>query len=209
MVYYQQPVFLLPDLDFMQVKVKIHESKVKKIKAGQKATIRVEAFAGLVLKGTVEKVATLADADGGWRGTTSKEFETVLTIDNLPSGAGLKPGFTAEVSIEVNNLPGVLAVPVQAVAESKGKHFAYVRANGIIERREVTVGENNEKFVEVRGGLEEGEAVCLDAGQRNSDFRRRREGKAPPDKPAVPSKKWIPPRRVPHPHNPLPPKPAG
>ena len=68
MIYYQQPVFLLPDLEFMQVKVKMHESKVKKIRAGQKATIRVEAFAGLVLKGTVEKVATLADSEGGWRG---------------------------------------------------------------------------------------------------------------------------------------------
>ncbi len=186
MVYYQQPVFLLPDLDFMQVKVKIHESKVKKIKAGQKATIRVEAFAGLVLKGTVSKVATLADADGGWRGTTSKEFETVLTIDDLPSGAGLKPGFTAEVSIEVNNLPGVLAVPVQAVAESKGKHFAYVHANGVIERREVTVGENNEKFVEVHGGLEEGEAVCLDARARNT---AEEKASAPTNPPLQPRRK--------------------
>ena len=75
MVYYQQPVFLLPDLDYMQVKVKIHESKVKKIRAGQKATIRVEAFAGLVLKASVEKVATLADSDGGWRGGGSRSLK--------------------------------------------------------------------------------------------------------------------------------------
>ena len=32
-----------------------------------------------------------------------------------------------------------------------------------VERREVTVGENNEKFVEVRAGLTEGESVVLDA----------------------------------------------
>jgi HlyD family secretion protein len=166
MVYYQQPVFLLPDLEFMQVKVKVHESKVKKIRAGQKATIRVEASAGLVLKGTVEKVATLADSEGGWRGGGAKEFETILKIDELPTGADLKPGFTAEVSIEVNHLPGVLAIPVQAVAEAKGKHFAYVVTADGVDRREVTVGENNEKFVEVRAGLQEGESVCLDARAR-------------------------------------------
>jgi len=166
MVYYQQPVFLLPDLDYMQIKVKIHESKVKKIRAGQKATIRVEAFPGLVLKASVDKVATLADSDGGWRGGSSKEFETILKIDDLPTGIGLKPGYTAEVSIEVNHLPGVLAIPVQAVAEAKGKHYAYVYSDDGVERREVTVGENNEKFVELREGLKEGEAICLDARAR-------------------------------------------
>lgn len=36
MITYQQPVFQLPDLECMQVKVKIHESKVKKIRAGQR-----------------------------------------------------------------------------------------------------------------------------------------------------------------------------
>jgi RND family efflux transporter MFP subunit len=166
MVTYQQPVFVLPDLDHMQVKVKVHESKVKKLRVGQKATIRLEAFPGLVLHGSVEKVATLADSEGGWRGGGAKEFETVLKIDDLPSGGGLKPGFTAEVSIEVNLLPGVLAVPIQAVAQLKGKHYAYVPAAAGIDRREVTIGENNEKFVEVHTGLEEGENVCLDARAR-------------------------------------------
>jgi HlyD family secretion protein len=166
MVYYQQPVFVLPDLDSMQVKVKVHESKVKKLRVGQKATVRLEAFPGLVLHGTVEKVATLADSEGGWRGGGAKEFETILKIDDLPSGGGLKPGFTAEVSIEVNLLPGVLAVPIQAVAQLKDKQYAYVKTDDGVDRREVTLGENNEKFVEVRTGIEEGENVCLDARAR-------------------------------------------
>jgi HlyD family secretion protein len=165
MCTYQQPVFQLPDLESMQVKVKIHESKVKKIKPGQKAEIRMEAFPGLVLHGTVEKVATLADQEN-WRGGGAKEFETVLKIDDLPKGGGLKPGFTAEVSIEVNHLSQVLTMPVQAAAQREGKHYAYVQTDAGVERREVTVGENNEKFVEVRGGLSDGETVCLDARAR-------------------------------------------
>jgi HlyD family secretion protein len=165
MVTYQQPVFQLPDLESMQVKVKIHESKVKKVKPGQKVEIRMEAFPGLVLHGMVEKVATLADAEN-WRGGGAKEFETIIKITDLPKGGGLKPGFTAEVSIAVNHLPQVLAVPVQAVAQREGKHYAYVQTGDGIERREVTAGENNEKFVEIRSGLEAGEAVCLDARAR-------------------------------------------
>jgi RND family efflux transporter MFP subunit len=168
LVTYQQPVFQLPDLDYMQVKVKIHESKVKKVREGQKVQIRVEAFPGLVLNGTVEKVATLADSEGSRWNNGAKEFEAILKIDDLPKGGGLKPGFSAEISIEVNHLRGVLAVPVQAVAQRGGKHYAYVQTDTGVERREVTVGENNEKFVEVRAGLEVGEGVCLDARARST-----------------------------------------
>jgi HlyD family secretion protein len=163
---YQQPVFQLPDLEHMQVKVKIHESKVKTVRAGQKAEIRIEAFPGMVLHATVHKVATLPDAEGHWLQGGGKEFETILTIDDLPTGVGLKPGFTAEVSIQVNHLPGVLAVPVQAVVQHEEQHYAYVSTAAGIERRAVTIGENNEKFTEVRAGLEEGEAVLLDARAR-------------------------------------------
>src|SRR5262245_39208831 len=48
-VHFQRVLFTLPDLSQMQVKVKIHESSVKKVKAGQKAEIRADAYAGAVL----------------------------------------------------------------------------------------------------------------------------------------------------------------
>ena len=165
-VGYQFPLFQIPELDKMQVKVRIHESKIKKVQVGQKAEIRIEAQAGLVLKGTVTKVATLADSEAPWMRGGIKEFECIVKIDELPTNVSLKPGFTAEVSIHVNQLPDVLAVPIQAVAQREGKHIAYVSTVSGVERREVTVGENNDKFVEVKDGLIEGEAVCLDARAR-------------------------------------------
>jgi RND family efflux transporter MFP subunit len=165
-VGYQFPLFQIPELDKMQVKVRIHESKVKKVQIGQKAEIRIEAQPGLVLRGTVTKVATLADSEAPWMRGGIKEFECIVKIDELPTDVSLKPGFTAEVSIKVNQLADVLAVPIQAVAQREGKHVAYVAAGAGVERREISVGENNDKFVEVKEGLSEGEAVCLDARAR-------------------------------------------
>jgi HlyD family secretion protein len=167
-VSYQQPIFHLPEMEHMQVKVKIHEARIKKIQTGQKVEIRVEAFSGLVLHGTVTTVAPLASSDVPWMSGGVKEYETIVNIDDLPTGAGLKPGFSAAVSINVIRLPNVLAVPVQAVTQRGGKHFAYVSTTHGVERREVTVGENNEKFVEVREGLDEGESVVLDARARSA-----------------------------------------
>jgi RND family efflux transporter MFP subunit len=166
MVQYQAPIFQLPELDHMQVKVRVHESKVKKIKKDQKAEIRVEAFPNRVLHGTVKSVATLSDTENMWRRGGVKEYETIVTIDDLPSDIALKPGMSAMVNINVNQLPDVLQVPVQAITEIDGRHYVYVPAASGVEQREVTVGESNEKFVEIVSGLGEGELVCLDARAR-------------------------------------------
>lgn len=166
MIDFQQTIFRLPDLDNMQVKAKIHESNVKKVKSGQKAEIRVDAYSKEVLHGTVEKVATIADSRGYWDEGGTKEYVTIVKIDDLPEGAGLKPGMTAEVKIMVNQVPNVLIVPVQAVTARKDSHYSYVLEAGGYERRTVSVGENSETHVEITEGLSENERVALDARAR-------------------------------------------
>jgi multidrug efflux pump subunit AcrA (membrane-fusion protein) len=91
---------------------------------------------------------------------------TIVKIDDLVADAGLKPGMTAEVKILVQEISNVLMVPVQAVAQKGKEHFAYTVLGKGVERRAVSVGENNEKFVEIKGGLEEGDKVALDARTR-------------------------------------------
>jgi len=165
MVHFQQKIFSLPDLTKMQVKVRIHESNVKKIKPGQKAEIRIDAYPNRVLHGTVEKVATMASRDGWW-GSGVKEYETIVKISDVPSDAGLKPGMTAEVTVLVDELHDVLVVPVAAVAEDGDKHYCFVVGPSGLERRLVEVGQNNESFVEITKGLSEGQRVALDARTR-------------------------------------------
>jgi multidrug efflux pump subunit AcrA (membrane-fusion protein) len=160
----------------MQMKVKIHESVVKKVKAGQPAEIRIDAYANKVLHGTVKSVATLANTESFWDRFV-KEYETVIVLDDLPLDAGLKPGFTGEVKILLNQLPDVLVVPVQAVGQREAQHYCYVVDGKKVERREITVGENNAKFVEVKSGLEEGEQVALDARARLAAEAKANEGK--------------------------------
>lgn len=190
MVMYQMPIFQLPELDHMQVKVRIHESKVKKIKKGQRAEIRVEALPNQVLHGTVQSVATLTDSENMWRRGGVKEYEAVVTIDDLPTDAELKPNMTAEVSIKTNHLSDVLLVPVQAVTEMEGQHYAYIYSHGSVEKREVSVGESNEKYIQVTDGLDEGESVCLDARARGAaDSKGSKPKEAPPPQPAAEAKK--------------------
>jgi HlyD family secretion protein len=178
MVHFQQLLFSLPDLTQMQVKMKIHESVVKKVAKGLKAEIRCEAYPDRVLHGTVQRVATLASTERYWDESAVKEYITIIRIDDLPTDSGLKPGMTAEVKILVNQLDDVLLVPVQAVTESEGQHCIYVKNGSGFERRPIKVGENNDKFVEIKSGLEAGEQVALDARARLA-LELKAEGKTP------------------------------
>jgi HlyD family secretion protein len=164
-VYFQQPIFTLPDLDNMQVKLKVHESVVKKVVAGQTATMQIEALSNQILHGKVKTIASVAQNDG-WRGGGVKEYQTEVSIEDLPKDAGLRPGMTAEVKILIKTIEDALTVPVQAVTEVDGKQVAYVVAGGQIERHEVKVGDANEQLIQVLDGLSEGAAVALDARNR-------------------------------------------
>jgi RND family efflux transporter MFP subunit len=194
-VHFQQQIFSLPDLTQMQVKVKIHESVVKKVTLGMKAEIRIDAYRSAVLHGVVDKIATLADRQGFWDESGVKEYVTVVKLTDLPTDAGLKPGMTAEVRIQVSELPDVLTVPVQAVTEREGQHYCYVVKDEAIERRPVKIGENSIKFVEVKEGLQEGEHVALDARLRMAEETKESEKtpgtptspKPEGDKPAKPT----------------------
>ena len=165
MMFYQQPIFNLPDLTKMMVKVKVHESVVKKVTKGLSAGVLIDALPNQPLEGTVESVGTLAHSEG-WRGGAVKEYMTDVSLKSLPADAGLKPGMTAEVKIFVKTVPNALLVPVQAVTEKGGIYYAYAKIGKSYERREVKVGEANEQFVQVLEGVQENEEVALDARAR-------------------------------------------
>jgi RND family efflux transporter MFP subunit len=164
-VWPRQKIFSLPDMARMQVKVNIHESLVKKIKAGQKAEIRIDAFPNVLFIGTVKSVSQLADSTRPWLSNGVKEYPAVVNVDDL-NGQEVKPGMTAEVKILVGALQDVLCVPIQAVAEHKGEFFAYVSTPNGIQRKRVRIGESNETHIQIIDGLEPGDLVALNARKR-------------------------------------------
>lgn len=164
-LYYRQEIFSLPDLSRMKVKLRIHESVIKKVQAGMDATMQLDSLPTRPLHGKVIKIATIAQADG-WRGAGVKQYETEVSITDLPSDAGLKPGMTAEVKILVAKIPDAVSVPIMAVTEVDGKKVVYVVSGSTVTRREVTVGESNEQHVQIMQGVEPGEEVALDARAR-------------------------------------------
>ncbi len=159
-------VYYLPDMTRMQVKANVHESVVDRIKTGQPAHIRLDAFSDRLLSGTVSSVASMAASTY----TNVQNYETIIVIDELPEDLAIKPGMTAEVDIQVGTYEDVIAVPVSAVTEHFGQSYVYVMgASAAPERRNVETGRMTHSFIEILDGLEEQELVALDAYQRGLD----------------------------------------
>mgnify|MGYP001807325424 CR=1 FL=1 len=157
------PLFTFPEssLDFARNALKEKEYYVAR--HGQTAVIRVDAFPGRVFTGRVRSVAAVA-AQADWNSSDVKLFPTVVSIDDTDV-TGLKPDYSAEVTIQVD--PGetkVLTVPLQAIvgtADMGPVRKVYVLENNVPVEREVELGVFNDKKVEVKKGLSEGEVVVI------------------------------------------------
>ena len=106
----QAPVLFViaNDLSRLQVSASIDEADVGRVRAGQEATFRVDAFPNEVFTGTVEQVRlqpiTLQNV---------VTYTTIIGVNN--PGQRLMPGMTATVSVIVDRRDDVLRIPAAAL----------------------------------------------------------------------------------------------
>lgn len=152
----------------------------EKVSDGQRATIRLDSVPTKQFVGHVRTVAAVASQADMFMSDV-KLYQTLVRIDGelgpdgrvtplrqviARDGELLKPDMTAEVTISVDaSKAPVLTAPIQAIiggTEMGGTRDVFVRtAGGGYERRAVTLGLYNEKMVEVRTGLEEGDEIVV------------------------------------------------
>jgi HlyD family secretion protein len=155
----RQTIVTVPDMTKMCLKVRIHESYIRKIQKGQKVRIKADAYPDRKLEGEVIQVGMLPDSVDSWLNPGMKVYRTTIKIDGEHDW--IRPGMTAKVEILVNHLADVVYVPIQAVSPRADQKVCYVADGGRPQPREVEVGEFNDEFIEIKKGLREGERVCL------------------------------------------------
>jgi HlyD family secretion protein len=159
-VYQGQTLISMPDTASMVAEISVHETEVDKIKPGQSAQIVLDAFPAQILQGHVLEVAPLPDEQRGFMNPDLKVYKTLVTIDG--SHDFLKTRMSCKVEIFVRQLKDVMLVPIQVVANRRGKKVLYV-VNGqdAAQEREVKTGAFNDTFVQIVEGLNEGEQTLL------------------------------------------------
>jgi HlyD family secretion protein len=157
-VFATHGIVTIPEVNRMQVEASVSESDVHRVKAGQAAEIRVEAFPDLKLTGKVTRVGTLATTSAN-RPFDDKRFDLVIALD--PTDAELRPEMSIRADVIVGSRTDVLLVPVTAVFNNQGARVVYVVSATGTETRRVDLGQSDDRMVEIVAGLKEGERVSL------------------------------------------------
>ena len=152
----------LPDVSELMAVVQVHESFVRQLRIGQEAVVRIDSLPDKTFRGVVNYVAPTPDGFRTYYENISV-YNTHVWIqdeDNqLPKD--LKPGVSAKAEILVKELKDVLMVPVQSVTSHKGMKVVQIKQDGIVKVIPVKTGQFNNRFIEIKKGLEEGDQVSL------------------------------------------------
>lgn len=155
----KQDIIKLPDVSQMMVEIRVHESHVQKIRPGLSAFVTIDSLPDQQFKGTVRKVSVLPDATSRFFNPNLKVYITEVVIeDEIPD---LKPGISGRAEIIITNLTQVLTVPIQAVTTVKGRQVCFVEKGSSAVVTPVDVGMYNEKYIEIKSGVKEGDQVLL------------------------------------------------
>jgi RND family efflux transporter MFP subunit len=154
-----QKLLWISDLKRMAVSTRVDESIVHRIRAGQVAKIRVDAFPGKTLIGKVSEVAKVPD-EAHFTRTRAKVYNVQIAIDG--ENKDLKPGMTAEITIVPGDEVNTLRVPSTAVLGKGKERFCYVLAGNELQVRQVTTGPQSSTLTEIKSGLREEDMVLRD-----------------------------------------------
>lgn len=142
----------IPDLASYEASAQINEYDRGHLAVGLDAEVRVVALKGRLYRGKVRDL-------GGTTGPPwNRRFECKLGL--LDPSHELRPGMSAKLVIKTETLRSALWIPAQALQESDGRAYVYVRSGAAVSTRDVKLVRRGESQVVIEG-LREGELVAM------------------------------------------------
>ncbi|WP_110928225.1 efflux RND transporter periplasmic adaptor subunit [Bacillus massiliglaciei] len=149
----------ITDYKNLKTTISVDELDVNSIKKGQAVELTASAFEDKTFTGKVTSVAKEGTYENG-----VSSFDVTIHLDKP---GDLKIGMSAEASILTASAEDVLYVPIEAVQTNGDEKYVNIQNSasnseeGTTTKQTVEVGMNNDQFIEIKTGLEEGQLVSL------------------------------------------------
>lgn len=145
-------VFRVTDTRELIADLRIPQTELRRIAAGQVASLRVDSLPGRTFAAKIVRISPTIDIHNG-------TFRATVHIDNT-SGA-LAPGMFARFDIAFERHADALVIPRDALLEEDEETAVYVVTGDTVERRRIQTGIVTRDSIEVLDGLKESEQVVV------------------------------------------------
>lgn len=159
-------VLTLDPNETMSVTIDVDETDILSLKTGQEVSITVDSIGDTVYTGTVTEIDTTAVSASG-----VTMYAATVTLDKAEN---MLSGMTASVDVTIEGVENALLVPEDAVQKTSATSYVYTAYDestdtlgGMVE---VTVGLSNGTYMEITGGLKEGDTVYYIPRETNNFF---------------------------------------
>lgn len=139
----------------MTVTISIDETDILSLKEGQEAQITVSSVSDDAFTGSVTSISKAADTSTG-----VTRYSAEVTLDREE---GMLVGMTADVDVRIEGTENALIIPVDALHQNSASYYVYTgydeEQKRYTGRTDVTIGMQNDDYVEITSGLNEGDTV--------------------------------------------------
>lgn len=141
----------LIDIDNIKLEISVPEQYISKFKNGTVLNVKTEVYPDAVFKGKVDMVGSQADASHNY---------TVKILVNNNDKTPLRAGMYGNVVMDNSATSKGISIARSALIGSAEKPQVYVVENGKVKIRNIQIGADNERNVQVIAGLKENEMVA-------------------------------------------------
>lgn len=142
----EKPMFIIENLDVLEMQIPVSEYSIGKIKVGQTATISADILNGEEVSGKVTAISPTGEEKGG--GSSERVIPTTIRIDG--NSSKLIAGITATARLILNESKNALAVPFTSIiSKDDGSYIATVQ-DKTLHLIKVDVGVESDTMVEVK-----------------------------------------------------------
>ena len=132
----EEPLFVIENLDVLELEIKVSEYSIGKVAVGQTAEISADILNGETVQGEVISISPTGEEKGG--GSSERVIPTKIRI--LEDNTRLIAGITAKAQIILEEAKDALSVPVSAILSVGEETYVQVVNGGMIHWIPITVG---------------------------------------------------------------------
>jgi HlyD family secretion protein len=146
----------LPDLNSLVSETYVEEIYISKIHVGDSVRVHIDALKNKEVYACISNISNIGQ---DMQGFDSNVFKVFIRLTGDISR--FKPSMTTNNEIIIEKVDNVLAIPLTCLYMENGIPYVYLKESGEINRRNVKVGEKNDKNVLIRSGLKFGDKILL------------------------------------------------